>query len=212
MMTTTRKAILRGILAGAFFCAAFAPQAVSAATWKPSVSTSYATYVRVSWSSRSGANTYYLYRSKSSNMAGAVLVYKGSKTSFLDKSAFLGYKYYYKVKAANCCSPGMVGSSVAAGYRKMTLKVNTKRSGNKLWVGATVNGLAVYSRVDLDNVVFTRSGVGASSWRRDGRYFGAEKDSNWYFGYFTSSKKGLLKFRVKLGKTLIVQLLKSYRW
>ena len=204
MKAITRKAILVGFIASLLCCSGLTAQA---AEWKPRVSSDRMSYIEVSWSPVSGAKKYRVYRSTSSNMAGAVRVYTGTKWMFYDKSAMLGYKYYYRVEAETCCSVKF--SRTAWGNRKMTLKVSKKRVGNKLWVGATVNGGCIACFVITYK--FTRSGAGASTWKSQGRYFGAKKDSNWYMGYFTK-RSGTLKFGFKVGKTLIKQQTITYRW
>lgn len=194
---TTRKTILKGILACALLCAGFAPKAAQAAM--VTASTSNTSYIQVRRGAVAGATQYRLFRNTVNNKSSAKLIWTGTAAGVNDWTASLGYKYYYWLGYKKG-GKWYYFTSPAAGYRKMTLKLLLGTSGSKLFVGGTVNGTALSSL----NISWSLSKSGVGKWTK--YRYGS------YLGYFTSSSKGTMKFTLKVGSTVALAISKSVAW
>ena len=195
--TTTRKTILKGILACALLCAGFAPKAAEAAMVV--ASTSNSSYIQVRRGTVYGATQYRLFRNTVNNKSTAKLIWTGTASGVNDWTASLGYKYYYWLGYKKN-GRWYYFTSPATGYRRMTFKLLTKLSGKRVWVGGTVNGISLVTvKVPW---VLSRTGVGTWTKYRTGNYI----------GYYTSTRKGNMKLTLKIGKTVTLALSKSIIW
>ena len=104
--------------------------------------------VKITWGKVSGADKYYVYRKKSSG--SYTKIGTTTKTSYTDKSAKSGKKYYYAVKAVNEAGSSSYSNSLSKLYLAATeLKtVSSTKSGVKLsWGKITgAEGYMVYRK------------------------------------------------------------------
>ena len=189
MNKTTRKTIIKSLLAAcAIACAGFTQRAEAAAI---GASTGYADYIYVQMAAVSGATSYQLYRSTSPSFSTASRVYSGSARNVRDWTAALGRRYYYW-RGYTKGGRMYYTTSYDYGWRKMTLTtftVATKASrGTKVWLNAMLNGKALSAQ----NVSWTLSKGGVHRWTKY-RYLN-------YLGYFSSAKKGTGTWKLKVGE------------
>ena len=167
-------------------------------------------YVLLKWNAISGATKYGILRSTSTSLNMSNLkkmkflkTFSKSTRSYKDKSAKLGYKYYYWYGA-------LVGGTLyycpmpATGRRAMDAACSIKKySDGKNWLKLTVNGQAVTKA----GVKYTASASG------DWSFVKSEK-SDGRVGYFNFKKKsgGRGTIKVKIGKTFVQNFSKTFNW
>ena len=187
MNKTTRKTIIKSLLAAcAIACAGFTQRAEAAVV---SASVNNANYIQVKrLVNVSGATTYRLYRNMVNNFNTAKVVYTGKATTVLDPTVALGYKYYYWLAYQKGGKWYAYKTSPDWGARHLTLKVTRTTSGSRIYVKASVNGYWV-------NIPWTitlgNKNVCGWTWYK----------SNPYIGYITGKKRGSCKVTVKFGDT-----------
>ena len=187
MNKTTRKTIIKSLLAAcAIACAGFTQRAEAAVV---SASVNNANYIQVKrLVNVSGATTYRLYRNMVNNFNTAKVVYTGKATTVLDPTVALGYKYYYWLAYQKGGKWYAYKTSPDWGARHLTLKVTRVTSGSRIYVKASVNGYWV-------NIPWTitlgNKNVCGWTWYK----------SNPYIGYITGKKRGSCKVTVKFGDT-----------
>ena len=182
MNKTTRKTIIKSLLAAcAIACAGFTQRAEAAVV---SASVNNANYIQVKrLVNVSGATTYRLYRNMVNNFNTAKVVYTGKATTVLDPTVALGYKYYYWLAYQKGGKWYAYKTSPDWGARHLTLKVTRTTSGSRVYVKASVNGYWV-------NIPWTSTlgnkNVCGWTWYK----------SNPYIGYITGKKRGSFKVTV----------------
>lgn len=183
---------------------------IKAVSGNISASTGNKGYVLVKWGAIKGATKYGILRSTSASLSTSKLkkmkflkTFSKSTRSYKDKSAKLGYKYYYWYGA-------LVGGTLyycpmpATGRRAMDAACSIKKySDGKNWLKLTVNGQAVTKA----GVKYTASASG------DWSFVKSEK-SDGRVGYFNFKKKsgGRGTIKVKIGKTFVQNFSKTFNW
>ena len=107
--------------------------------------------IKVKWKKVSDATSYEIYR-KEKNSSAAVLIGSTTETSFIDKKATVGTKYYYQVKAIYSNGvEGKISDSVAGrALKKTELKYVKSKSSKKMEISwkkvSNASGYYVYRR------------------------------------------------------------------
>ena len=137
---------------------------------------------RISWSAVNGATKYWVYKSvdgKTFERCGTT-----TNTSYVDTSASLGRKYYYKVKAVAVVNGKAVASaysttkSIVTKLSKPTVKVTTENGKPKLtWSKVTgADKYYIYRSTDGENFSYMTYTVKLSYTNT-----GAKKDTKYYY-------------------------------
>ena len=182
---------------------------IKSVSGKISASTNNKGYILLKWNSINGATKYGILRSTSSSLSTSKLkkmkflkTFSKSTRQYKDTSAKLGYKYYYWYGA-------IVGSKLyycsagAAGRRAMDADFSIKNYNGKNWLKLMVNGKAITKA----GVNYTVSASGDWSFKK------SEK-SDGRVGYFDFKKKsgGSGRLKVKIGKTFVQSVDKTFKW
>ena len=176
---------------------------------KPSsVSRKSKSSITVKWKGKSGAKGYTVlraYEKKDIRYAEVAGEYPSNYRKMIDRTAKLGYKYYYwvvpkgeqywKVSSSQSKKCGM-------GYRFFEVKLtewpkSTCKRGIPAYLGATINGKPLGTSGVKWSVV--KSGV--HKWHK-------ATNGSGRIGYFTSSKKGKGTYYLKVGVTSVAKFSK----
>lgn len=156
----------------------------------------YKGYVKLTWPAVSGATSYQIYRSTSASYSTATRVWTGSARTVYDKSASLGYKYYYWVRAKVNGVWYYNSARYDSGYRRFTLSVSTATTSTRLYVKASVNGLWFSKPWSITY----NTGLNFYWYLH-----------NPYICYFTGKRKGTYQYTVKFGKSVTASVKRTLK-